>query len=93
MKEFTYSEARQQFSALLERAGREGAVRIRRRDGRLFVLRPEQRSGSPLDVPGLDLNVSPTDIVAAIHESRRTVEATPNKPLQRARTRGARSIG
>ncbi len=92
MKEFTYSEARQQFSALLERAGREGAVRIRRRDGRLFVLRPEQRSGSPLDVPGLDLNVSPTDIVAAIHESRRTVEATP-ETRHRTRARGARSIG
>lgn len=93
MKEFTYSEARQHFSDVLERAGREGAVRIRRRDGRLFVLRPEQRTGSPLDVPGLDLNVSPAEVVSAIHESRRTVGVTPKKTLKRPRTRSPRSTG
>ena len=31
MKEYTYSEARQRLAALLERARREGAVRIRRK--------------------------------------------------------------
>ena len=53
MKEYTYSEARQRLKAVLERARREGAVRIRRRDGSVFVLRPDVPRESPLDVPGL----------------------------------------
>lgn len=71
MKEFTYSEARQHLSDLLDRASREGAVRIRRRDGQVFVLRPAPRIGSPLDVPGLGLDIRADEIVAAVHEGRR----------------------
>lgn len=71
MKEFTYSEARQQLAALLDRAGRDGAVRIRRRDGQVFVLRPEPSNGSPLDVPGLKLSVSRDEIVDLVREGRR----------------------
>ena len=73
MKEFTYSEARQQLAALLDRARRDGAVRIRRRDGQVFVLSPETRKGSPLDVPGLDLDIQRDEIVALVHEARRSV--------------------
>ena len=73
MKEFTYSEARQQLAALLERAKREGAVRIRRRDGQVFVLRPEIQSGSPLNVPGLSLDLDRADILELIREGRRPV--------------------
>lgn len=71
MKEFTYSEARQQLAALLDRARREGAVRIRRRDGQVFVLSPEARRGSPLDVPGLGLKLTNDEIVGLVHEGRR----------------------
>lgn len=71
MKEYTYSEARQRLAALLERARREGEVRIRRKDGQLFLLRPARPAGSPLDVPGLDLNLSRAEIVALVRESRR----------------------
>ncbi|MBI3073801.1 MAG: type II toxin-antitoxin system Phd/YefM family antitoxin [Deltaproteobacteria bacterium] len=71
MKEFTYSEARQRLASLLERARQDGSVRIRRRDGQVFVLRPERRSGSPLDVNGVNLRVSKDDIVKAVHEGRR----------------------
>lgn len=71
MKEFTYSEARQQLATLLEKARREGAVRIRRRDGQVFVLRPEQRTGSPLDVPSLKLRISRDDLLTAVREGRR----------------------
>lgn len=71
MKEFTYSEARQQLAALLDRARRDGAVRIRRRDGQVFVLRPEQSKGSPLDVPGLSLEFSREEIVDLVKEGRR----------------------
>ena len=73
MKEFTYSEARQQLAALLDRAHREGAVRIRRRDGQVFVLSPESRRGSPLDVPGINLDLRREEIVDLVHEGRRPV--------------------
>jgi hypothetical protein len=71
MKEYTYSEARQRLKAVLERAQREGAVRIRRRDGSVFVLRPEIGADSPLDVPGLNLPISRDELLAFIHEGRR----------------------
>jgi len=73
MKEFTYSEARQEFASLLDRARRDGAVRIRRRDGQCFVLRPDDRNGSPLDVPGINLGLSDEEIVSLVHEGRRSV--------------------
>ncbi len=73
MKEFTYSEARQRLAALLERARREGAVRIRRKDGQVFVLRPEPRAGSPLDVPAIEARPSRAEILDAIREGRRPV--------------------
>lgn len=73
MKEYTYSEARQRFKAVLERAQLEGAVRIRRRDGSVFVLRPEVGTGSPLDVPGLNLPIARDEILDFIREGRRPV--------------------
>lgn len=71
MKVYTYSEARQSFAALLEQARREGAVRIRRRDGQTFILRPETPSGSPLDVEGVDLGLTADEIVGFVREGRR----------------------
>ncbi len=47
MKIYTYSEARQNLATLLEEARRKGGVRIRRRDGESFVLRPERPKRSP----------------------------------------------
>ena len=71
MKVYTYSQARQSFAAVLEEARRRGHVAIRRRDGQTFILRPETKKDSPLDVPGLDLNLSRQEIVAAVRESRK----------------------
>jgi hypothetical protein len=73
MKEFTYSEARQSLAALLDQARRDGAVRIRRRDGQTFVLRPDVRQGSPLDVPGINLGLTDDEIVSLVQEGRRPV--------------------
>lgn len=72
MKVYTYSEARQRLAELLDQAQREGEVRIRRRDGQLFVLTPAESAGSPLDVPSANLGLSTEEIVALIHEGRRT---------------------
>ncbi len=70
MTEYTYSEARQNLAALLEEATRKGEVRIRRRDGRVFVVRPKEGGGSPLDLASVDLNVSTEEIVSIIREGR-----------------------
>ncbi|MCC6769804.1 MAG: type II toxin-antitoxin system Phd/YefM family antitoxin [Gemmatimonadaceae bacterium] len=70
MKELTYSEARRQLAALRDRARRDGAARIRRRDGQVFVIRPEHSKGSPLDVPALSLGVSRDEIVSLVKEGR-----------------------
>jgi hypothetical protein len=74
VKEYTYSEARQSFSSVLDRAKREGAVRIRRRDGQVFVLKPESSTKSPLDVSGLKLNLGRDEIVELIRAGRRNVD-------------------
>ena len=76
MKVYTYSEARQQLAALLEEAKRTGSVLIRRKDGQLFVLRPESRSTSPLDVPAESLGLGRDEIVEFIHAGRRDLEET-----------------
>ena len=70
MKVYTYSEARQRLSDVLDLANQEGEVRIKRRDGREFVVRLAQRQGSPLDVPGVDVDMTAEDIVRAVREVR-----------------------
>jgi hypothetical protein len=59
---------------LLNRARREGQVEIRRRDGQSFVVRPNQRATSPLDVPGVDAGLTRREIVGVVRESRRSIE-------------------
>ena len=70
MKVFTYSEARQNFASMLEIAQRDGAVGIRRKDGRSFVLQPEMSGASPLDVDGVELGVTGAEIVEMVREGR-----------------------
>jgi len=72
MRVYTYSEARQELSELLNRARRDGGVEIRRRDGQVFVVRPSTRSGSPLDVPGVGSGFSRAEIVNLVRSSRRS---------------------
>ena len=71
MNVYTYSEARQKLARLLEQAVIDGEVRITRKDGRVFVIRPETPSDSPLDVDGLDLGISVEEIVQFIAEGRK----------------------
>jgi hypothetical protein len=81
MKTYTYSEARQQFAALLDEARRAGRVQIRRRDGQLFVLQPATQERSPLDVPGVDAGLLAGDSAAWLREER---EAAADRLLERA---------
>ncbi len=70
MKVYTYSEARQRLATLLDEARRGGEIRIKRRDGSEFAVRPVARGTSPLDVPGVDSGLTREEILSAIRESR-----------------------
>lgn len=70
MTVFTYSQARQNFAAVLDRALKEGKVIIKRKDGSMFTLAPETTNKSPLDLKGIKTKVSTKDIVRAVRESR-----------------------
>lgn len=67
---YTYSEARQNLASLLEKARKEGEILIKRKDGSTFVVRPFQRDKSPLDVQGIDLDISADEISDVIREVR-----------------------
>jgi hypothetical protein len=70
MQVYTYSEARQNLAALLERAAAEGGVIIKRRDGASFVVKKESPSRSPLDVGTVDARLTRDEIVDAVREGR-----------------------
>ena len=71
MKTYTYSEARQNLASLLEEATRSGEVRIQRRDGRSFAVRPAKMKRSPLDIDGIESDISGDEIVRVIRQIRR----------------------
>jgi hypothetical protein len=70
----TYQET-ESLKPLLEKADQEGAVYIRRSNGKVFVLKPEDLNSeeparSPLDVGSVKLNMTTEEIVEFIHEGR-----------------------
>ncbi len=69
MKIYTYSQARQKLSEVLNRARNE-EVLIRRRGGDTFAIVPKTQPGSPFDVPGMKTQATTDDILSAIRESR-----------------------
>ncbi|VAX37919.1 hypothetical protein MNBD_UNCLBAC01-407 [hydrothermal vent metagenome] len=69
---FNYSQARQNFANVLDKALEDGEVHIKRRNGQMFVIKPERKSKSPFDVPGINLNLSKKEILNFIHEGRKT---------------------
>jgi len=71
MTTFTFSEARQRFAAVLEKAKSEGRVLVKRRDGTVFMIQPVEKPESPLDVAGVDLRLKADEIVGIVREIRR----------------------
>jgi len=69
MKAYTYSEARKQFSKVLDTA-REEEVLIKRRGGEVFSLVYKTISSSPFDVKGLLTQATTEDIIEAVRDSR-----------------------
>jgi len=71
MRIITLTEARQKLASLLEQAAKYGEVRIKRRDGQVFEIRPQKRKGSPLAVNGIKLKLSRCEILQRIEEGCR----------------------
>ncbi len=70
MRVFTYSEARQKLSAVLDLARSEEVI-IKRRGGELFtVVSRSPKDISPFDVQGVKTNATTDDILDAIQSSR-----------------------
>lgn len=77
MQVYTYSEARQKLSSVLDQAEVSGKVLIRRKDGRTFALVPVRTETSPLDVPSIRARVSTEELVSIIRKERgRTTAST-----------------
>jgi hypothetical protein len=68
---YTYSEARQNFASVLDKARKVGEVLVKRKDGTVFIIKPVTNNESPLDVQGVDINLSRSEIVDLLHEVRR----------------------
>lgn len=85
MKVFTYSEARQRLSEVLD-AARRGEVIIKRRGGDAFSVVYKQAAKSPFDVPGVGTKATIQDILDAVRESR-SRNARPAVPRRRRNPR------
>ena len=69
MRVFTYSEARKRLAEVLDMA-KEDEIIIRRRNGDTFSLTKVQKQASPLDIAGIEVDVTTQELVAAVRESR-----------------------
>jgi PHD/YefM family antitoxin component YafN of YafNO toxin-antitoxin module len=58
MEVYTYSEARQNMAALLNKADQGERIRIRRKVGHLYELTAVKEASSPLDVEGAGLGTT-----------------------------------
>ncbi len=69
MKVYTYSEARQRLTHVLDTARKEEVV-IKRKGGETFSVIFRKDKKSPFDVPGIQTKATTKDILAAVRESR-----------------------
>jgi len=74
MNIYTYTEARQNLASLLDRVVSEGEVRIKRKDGQVFVVKLQSSKKSPFEVEGLNLGLSTQEIMGFIAEGRKPFE-------------------
>lgn len=70
MEIYTYSEARQKLSSVLDKAEASGKVLIRRRDGRMYSVVPARPRSSPLDLPSIKSEITTDEIVSIVREER-----------------------
>jgi antitoxin (DNA-binding transcriptional repressor) of toxin-antitoxin stability system len=80
MKIYKYSEARQNFSTVLNTALKEEVI-ITRRDGNRFKLvsMTKKSKKSPLDIEGIDTDITTQEIIDVIRECREGSDYFKNK--------------
>ena len=66
---YTYSEARQKLSKVLDLARREDVI-IKKRSGEIFTIVYKQSSSSPFDIKGVTTKAKTRDIMEAVKTSR-----------------------
>jgi PHD/YefM family antitoxin component YafN of YafNO toxin-antitoxin module len=71
MVKYTFTQARQNFASVLKKAQVDGEVIIQKKDGSSFVVKPYKTNKSPLDVKGVDIDISSKEIVDIIRETRK----------------------
>lgn len=70
MKQYNFTEARQNLAFVLDTAKKEGVICLSRRDGDSFYIMPVKPTTSPLSVEGVDLGLSSDEIVDLVREGR-----------------------
>jgi len=70
MRQFNFTEARNNFASVLEMAKQEGVICISKRDCESFYITPVKPKRSPLDIEGVNLGLSATEIVSLVAEGR-----------------------
>ncbi|MDR1147743.1 MAG: type II toxin-antitoxin system Phd/YefM family antitoxin [Spirochaetaceae bacterium] len=80
MRIYKYSEARQNFSTVLNTALKEEVI-ITRKDGNRFRLAAidKKNKKSPLDVEGIDTDITTGEIIDVIRECREGSDYFKNK--------------
>jgi len=57
-------------SSAVDYARKAGEAHVKRPNGEMFVIKPQKRQSSPLDVPGIQTGLSADEIVGFIRECR-----------------------
>jgi prevent-host-death family protein len=70
MKEYSFTEARQNFASILDEAKKTGVVCIKKKNGESFYIKPVISKKSPLDIKGVNLGISSSDIVDIVRSGR-----------------------
>ncbi|TXH78675.1 MAG: type II toxin-antitoxin system Phd/YefM family antitoxin [Thiothrix sp.] len=70
MRQYNFSQARKNFASVLETAKQEGIICIYKRNGEAYYLTPAKVKKSPLDVEGIDLRLSSSQITSIVREGR-----------------------
>jgi hypothetical protein len=71
MTTYSCSKAQQNLDMILKKADKDGGVRIKTTDGKFFIIKPEAGLPSPLDVKGINLGLTTSEIIDFIHEGRK----------------------
>ena len=71
MTTYIYSKARQNFTAVLDKAKKEGKVLIKKRDNSSFILSTLPLAESPLNVRGINIDLTSQEIIDVLKEVRR----------------------